>query len=39
MKTLSGRTKAFDFLFINALLKEWFTLTEEIRNTVSENEF
>ena len=37
MKTLSGRTKAFNSSFCPYSIKEWFALSEEIRNIVSIN--
>ena len=39
VKTLSGRTKAFNSSFYPYSIKEWCALSEEIRNTVSVNEF
>ena len=35
MKTLSGRTKAFNSSFYPYSIKEWFALSEEIRETSS----
>ena len=39
MKTLSGRTSAFNSSFYPYSIKEWCALSEEIRNIVSVNEF
>ena len=39
MKTLSGRTKAFNSSFYPYATKEWWALGEEIRNIVSVNKF
>ena len=39
MKTLSGRTKAFNSSFHLYSIKEWCALSEEIRNIVSVNKF
>ena len=39
VKTLSGRTKAFNSSFYPYSIKEWCALSEEIRNIVSVNEF
>ena len=39
MKTLSGRTKAFNSSFCPCSIKEWRALSEEIRNIVSANKF
>ena len=39
MKTLSGRTKAFNSFFSPFSVKEWCALSEEIRNIVSVNKF
>ena len=39
MKTLSGRTKAFNWSFYPCSIKEWCALSEEIRNIVSVNKF
>ena len=37
MKTLSGRTKAFNSSFYPYSIKEWCAISEEIRNIVSVN--
>ena len=39
MKTLSGRTKAFNSSFYPYSIKQWCALSEEIRNIVSVNKF
>ena len=39
VKTLSGRTKAFNSSFYPYSIKEWCTLSEEIRSIVSVNKF
>ena len=39
MKTLSGRTEAFNWSFYPCSIKEWCALSEEIRNIVSVNKF
>ena len=39
MKTLSGRTKAFNSSFCPYSIKEWCSLREEIGNIVSVNKF
>ena len=39
MKTLPGRTKAFNWSFYPYSIKEWCALSEEIRNIVSVNKF
>ena len=39
MRTLSGRTKAFNSSFYPYSTKEWFALSKEIRNIVSVNKF
>ena len=39
MKTLSGRTKAFNLFFYPCSEKEWCVLSEEIRNIVSAHKF
>ena len=39
MKTLSGRTKAFNSSFYPYSIKQWCALSDEIRNIVSVNKF
>ena len=39
MKTLSGRTKAFNSSFYPYSIKEWCALSEKIRNILSVNKF
>ena len=39
MKTLSGRTKAFNSSFYPYCIKEWCALSEKIQNIVSVNKF
>ena len=39
IKTLSGRRKVFNLSFYPYSIKEWFSLSEEIRNIVSVNKF
>ena len=39
MKTLSGRTKVLNSSFYPYSIKEWFSLSEDIRNIVSVNKF
>ena len=39
MKTFPGRTKAFNSSFYPYAIKEWYALSEEIRNIISVNKF